>query len=215
MTEYIISHENGAQYPVRNIYCVGRNYAGHARELGNPLLSEPVFFQKALTCLTTADSIKLPPDRIIQHEIELVILISKPGEGISADNSMDYMGGVALGLDLTDRKLQNELKDGKLPWFLSKSFKNSAVVSSFHELDLNNWSEKFWLKINGKVVQEGRMDDMEFDIPFLIEFLSSRIPLLAGDIMFTGTPEGVGIVYKGDVLELGLGASVLKTTRIT
>ena len=215
MTEYFISHESGDQYPVRNIYCVGRNYAGHARELGNSLLKEPVFFQKGLTCLTTEDRLKLPSDRTIQHEIELVILISRPGERITAENAMDYLGGFALGLDLTDRKLQKELKERKLPWFLSKSFKNSAVVSSFHELDLNNWSEKFWLKINGKVVQEGKMDDMEFDIPFLIEFLSSRIPLLAGDIMFTGTPEGVGIVYKGDVLELGLGASVLKTIRIT
>ena len=90
MTKYIISHESGDQYTVRNIYCVGRNYAGHARELGNPLLKEPVFFQKALTCLTTEDRIKLPSDRTIQHEIELVILISRPGERITAENAMDY-----------------------------------------------------------------------------------------------------------------------------
>ena len=82
MTEYLISHESGDQYPVRNIYCVGRNYAGHARELGNPLLKEPVFFQKGLTCLTTEDKIKLPSDRTIQHEIELVILLSRSGERI-------------------------------------------------------------------------------------------------------------------------------------
>ena len=213
MTEYRITHKNGDQYPVRNIYCVGRNYAGHARELENPLLKEPVFFQKGLTCLTTEDRIKLPSDRTIHHEIELVILISRPGEGITADNAMDHIGGFALGLDLADRKLQNELKEGKLPWFWSKSFKNSAVVSTFFQPDMGNWSELFWLKINGNVVQKGQMDDMEFDIPFLIEFLSSRIPLLEGDIVFTGTPEGVGTVEKGDVLELGLGESVLKTVR--
>ena len=213
MTEYFISHESGDQYPVRNIYCVGRNYAGHARELGNPLLKEPVFFQKGLTCLTTEDRIKLPSDRTIQHEIELVILISRPGERIAAENAMDYLGGFALGLDLTDRTLQKELKERKLPWFLAKSFKNSAVVSTFFQPDMGNWTETFWLKINGNVVQKGQMDDMVFDIPFLIEFLSSRLPLLEGDIVFTGTPEGVGTVEKGDVLELGLGESVLKTIR--
>ena len=80
---------------------------------------------------------------------------------------------------------------------------------------MGNWSETFWLKINGNVVQKGQMDDMVFDIPFLIEFLSSRLPLLEGDIVFTGTPEGVGTVEKGDVLELGLGESVLKTVQFS
>jgi acylpyruvate hydrolase len=89
------------------------------------------------------------------------------------------------------------------------------VVSTFFQPDMGNWSETFWLKINGNVVQKGQMDDMVFDIPFLIEFLSSRLPLLEGDIVFTGTPEGVGTVEKGDILELGLGESVLKTVKFS
>ena len=207
---YTVVHENGKYFPVRNIYCVGRNYSGHARKLGNPLLKEPIFFQKGLTSLTTQESVSLPRNNNIQHELELVLLIGKNGENIKQLNAEKYIAGIGLGLDLTDRNLQDELKENKLPWFLSKSFKNSAIVSSFSEPDFEIWSQKFWLNINGNRVQEGYSSDMQFLIPFLIEYLSNRLPLLEGDIIFTGTPEGVGVVRNGDNAELGLGNKVLK-----
>ena len=117
--------------------------------------------------------------------------------------------GLALGLDLTDRDLQNELKKQSLPWFLSKSFKGSAVVSEFRMKTDALWEKEFWLKRNEIIVQLGKMDQMVFSIPKLIEYLSARIPLLEGDLIFTGTPQGVGPIEQGDNLELGVSQEIL------
>ncbi len=197
------------QIPVRNIYAVGRNYPAHAKEMGSTVNNEPIFFQKSLTSLQTGAKIIIPRDRNIHHELEVVVLICTPGEFIDENKAIDHVAGLALGLDLTDRDLQNELKKQSLPWFLSKSFKGSAVVSEFKTGTNGIWGKEFWLKRNEVIVQRGKMEQMVFSITKLIEYLSARIPLLKGDLIFTGTPEGVGRIEQGDNLELGIAQEIL------
>ena len=192
------------QIPVRNIYAVGRNYPAHAKEMGSTVNNEPIFFQKSLTSLQTGAKIIIPRDRNIHHELEVVVLIGTPGEFINENTAIDHVAGLALGLDLTDRDLQNALKKQSLPWFLSKSFEGSAVVSEFRLKTDSLWEKEFWLKRNEVIVQRGKMDQMVFPITKLIEYLSARMPLLEGDLIFTGTPQGVGPIEQGDNLELGI-----------
>ena len=127
---------------------------------------------------------------------------------------MNYVGGYGLGLDLTDRKMQKELKSNKLPLLLSKNFRISAIVSDFTHWNDSKWNSIFWLEKNQVRVQEGKMSNMIFSVENLIEFLSHRIPLMAGDILFTGTPGGVGPIENGDELKLGLGNNILKVVKI-
>jgi len=192
------------QISVRNIYAVGRNYPAHAKEMGSAINNEPIFFQKSLTSLHTGEKIIIPRDRNIHHELEVVVLVGTPGEFIDENTAIDHVAGLALGLDLTDRDLQNALKKQSLPWFLSKSFEGSAVVSEFRLKTDSLWEKEFWLKRNEVIVQRGKMDQMVFPITKLIEYLSARMPLLEGDLIFTGTPQGVGPIEQGDNLELGI-----------
>ena len=196
---------NNKYVEVSNIYAVGRNYIDHAKEMKSEVSNDPIFFQKALTSLSKSPTIILPKKREIHHELEVVVLVGKSGENINTNNAMDYIRGIGLGLDLTDRKLQSELKRKSLPWFISKSFKGSAVVSEFYKWDKSRWNNKFWLKINNEIVQSGKIIEMVFSIKELISYLSKRIPLLNGDLIFTGTPSGVGTIIHGDKLEMGLG----------
>ena len=123
---------------VRNIYCVGRNFISHTEELNNPIPEKPVIFQKSNSALTTSSEITIPTNTDIQHELEVVVLIQFGGYKIKVKNAMNHVGGYGLGLDLTDRKMQKELKSNKLPWFLSKNFRNSAIVSDF-----THWNRSF------------------------------------------------------------------------
>ena len=199
---------------VRNIYCVGRNYISHAEELNNIIPTEPIFFQKSISALTNSSKIITPENINIQHELEVVVLIRSSGYKIKVKNAMNYVDGYGLGLDLTDRKMQEELKSKKLPWFLSKNFRNSAIVSDFTHWNDSKWNNIFWLEKNQVRVQEGNMSNMIFSVENLIEFLSHRIPLMAGDVLFTGTPSGVGSIENGDELKLGLGNNILKVVKI-
>ena len=199
---------------VRNIYCVGRNFISHAEELNNPIPEKPVIFQKSNSALTTSGEIAIPTNMDIQHELEVVVLIQSGGYKIKVKNAMNHVDGYGLGLDLTDRKMQKELKSKKLPWFLSKNFRNSAIVSDFTHWNDSKWNNIFWLEKNQVRVQEGKMSNMIFSVENLIEFLSYRIPLMAGDVLFTGTPSGVGSIENGDELKLGLGNNILKVVKI-
>ena len=199
---------------VRNIYCVGRNFISHAEELNNPIPEKPVIFQKSNSALTTSSEIAIPTNMDIQHELEVVVLIQSGGYKIKVKNAMNHVDGYGLGLDLTDRKIQKELKSKKLPWFLSKNFRNSAIVSDVTHWNDSKWNSIFWLEKNQVRVQEGKMSNMIFSVENLIEFLSHRIPLMAGDILFTGTPGGVGPIENGDELKLGLGNNILKVVKI-
>ena len=199
---YNVQSEQGNLIPVRNIYCIGRNYRAHAAELNHDVPDNPFFFQKSIPALNTTNEIILPENREIHHELEIVVLISKDGEMISVSSTDTFISGYALGLDLTDRIYQTQLKEAKLPWLLAKSFKGSAVVSTFQSEMLQ---KNFWLKVNGEVRQMGNASQMVFSISQQISFLSSMIPLMSGDLIFTGTPSGVGPIHSGDSLELGIG----------
>jgi len=199
---YNVQSEQGNLIPVRNIYCIGRNYRAHAAELNHDVPDNPFFFQKSIPALNTTNEIILPENREIHHELEIVVLIGKDGEMISASSTDTFISGYALGLDLTDRIYQTQLKEAKLPWLLAKSFKGSAVVSTFQSEMVQ---KDFWLKVNGEVRQMGNASQMVFSISQQISFLSSMIPLMSGDLIFTGTPSGVGPINSGDSLELGIG----------
>jgi len=196
---------------IRNIYCIGRNYRAHATELNSKVPKQPFFFQKSLPSLNTSNKFTIPKDREIHHELEVVILIRKNGEEIPVTKTDDYILGYGLGLDLTDREYQNELKRDQLPWLLSKSFQGSAIVSCFQGEKI---SEDFWLKINGSIRQKGNINQMIFSISEQISFLSGMLPLLEGDLIFTGTPSGVGPIQNGDELELGYGERTIHSLMV-
>ena len=196
---------------IRNIYCIGRNYHAHAAELNSKVPKQPFFFQKSLPSLNASNKFTIPKNREIHHELEVVILIGKNGEEIPITKTDDYILGYGLGLDLTDREYQNQLKRDQLPWLLSKSFQGSAIVSCFQGEKI---SEDFWLKINGSIRQKGNINQMIFSISEQISFLSGMLPLLEGDLIFTGTPSGVGPIQNGDELELGYGERTIHSLMV-
>ncbi|WP_219835105.1 fumarylacetoacetate hydrolase family protein [Paenibacillus sp. R14(2021)] len=191
---------------IRNIYCVGRNYALHAKELGNDVPKEPMIFAKPTHALQPATGKITVPGTIgsVDYEAELVVRIGagyKPGMTVS-----DIVDGITLGLDLTARDVQTGLKERRHPWLLAKGFLGSAVLAPFQpypgEAALAGLT--FNLIKNDTVVQTGSPLDMIFSIQQLIDFIGPRMGLGAGDILFTGTPAGVGQIADGDTLEMKL-----------
>lgn len=202
---------------VNNIYCVGRNYLQHARELNNAVPESPLLFLKPTHALTEAhgQDIILPADRGgIHYEVEFVVHLKRHYEpGISLDDLIDKM---AIGIDFTLRDVQTELKEKGYPWVLAKGFPNSAVVSPWQPFPgLKVALEKeFSLEKNGQEVQRGKLTDMIFDLPALFEFTARNLGLGEGDIFFTGTPEGVGPVFDGDLLVLKWDGSSVGSCQI-
>ncbi|MBK8847841.1 MAG: fumarylacetoacetate hydrolase family protein [Bacteroidetes bacterium] len=187
------------------IICVGRNYAAHAKELNNPVNESPVIFMKPETAIPIKGMPFFYPDfsKDLHHEVELVIKISKNGKCIEERFAKNYYEEVGVGIDFTARDLQAELKSKGLPWELAKAFDGSAPVSkkflSKDEIpDLNNMH--FSLHKNDVRVQEGNSALMIFKVDYLIHYVSQFISLKKGDLIFTGTPAGVGPVQVGDVL---------------
>ncbi len=188
---------------VNNIYCIGRNYTEHAQELGNNVEAQPVVFSKPTISLITDNLITLPKfSSDVHFETEIVIKISKPGFEIPEDHAADHYDSVAVGLDLTARDLQTELKNKKLPWLLAKGFKGSCYISDFYPKQHLPADISFGLELNGKLVQDGNTNAMIFTVPKLIAFISQYIPLQQDDVIFTGTPKGVGQLHEGDKLTL-------------
>ena len=211
MKKYHIKKKNGDEVLVRNIYCIGRNYSAHIKELNNTKPKEPFFFQKSLPALNTTNRIYLSKNEEIQYEVEIVLLVGKSGTSTSIQDSMSFVSGYTIGIDLTKRNYQTQLKNDKLPWLLSKSFLGSAVVSDFIEETIE---EDFWLNLNGKKKQKGNPKQMIFSFAEQIYFLSNKIPLIEGDLIFTGTPEGVGSLKVGDKIEIGFGDATLNKLSI-
>lgn len=184
---------------------VGRNYAAHAKELNNALPTEPVLFLKPDTALLkNNDDFYFPSfTKEIHFEIELVIKISKEGKFIQEKFAHNYFEEVGLGIDFTARDLQDQAKAAGLPWAIAKGFNHSAPISEFVPktdfADLQNVS--FGLQQNGEWKQQGTTADMVFNIPFLISYISQFFTLKKGDLIYTGTPSGVGPIAIGDVLE--------------
>ena len=188
-----------------NIFCVVRNYAPHAAEMKSAPPSEPTFFEKPDTALLVAPTTLRYPDftQDLQHELELVIRIERTGSHIPLAESHQYYNSVALGIDLTARDIQRNAKAASMPWLLSKGFDGSAIVSSFVTLESLGkpiGGLTFSLQINGTTVQQGNSRDMIFTTDRLISHLSQYITLTAGDLIYTGTPAGVGPIKRGDHL---------------
>ena len=183
-----------------NIYCVGRNFEGHAKELGNKVPTSPLIFQKSNSAVNVKETIEIPKNKTIEHELEIVLMIGKEGVPKNQEEARTFISGFSIGLDLTDRDLQSELKKKGLPWFASKSFKGSAVIDTNFRHECPN---EFYLNVNQKTRQEGNLKDMIFSFEDIVLHLSKIVDLKKGDIIFTGTPEGVGPLESGDEIEMG------------
>ncbi len=193
---------------IRTIYCIGRNYADHARELQNEVPKEPVVFLKpAGSVIGDGDTILLPSQsQKIHHEVELLIAIGKTGKRIPEKKAMENVAGYGIGIDVTARDLQQQAKDKRRPWAVAKGFDTFAPMSRFlpvEEFD-NPDSIALTLSVNGEIRQQAKTDLMIFSVPKLIAYLSTIFTLNAGDIIFTGTPDGVSEIQKGDLLETNL-----------
>ncbi|MFZ3321929.1 MAG: fumarylacetoacetate hydrolase family protein [Usitatibacter sp.] len=197
------------QFAVRRIYCVGRNYAAHAREMGSdPTREPPFFFQKPTDAIqvagpgVTIDHPYPPVTKNYHYEVELVAALKSGGLNIRADKALENVYGYAVGLDMTRRDLQRAMGDQKKPWEVGKSFDHSAVVSHIHPADRTGHLAKgaIWLKVNGNVKQNANLDMMTWNVAEMISHLSTYYELMAGDIIYCGTPENVGPVVAGDVM---------------
>ena len=191
------------------IICIGRNYANHAIELGNTITSEPVFFLKPDTAISPKGHPFFIPDfsRNVHYEVELVIKINRLGKHIQESFAHKYYQEIGLGIDFTARDVQEEVKAKGLPWEKAKGFDGSAIISrSFipkEELDLNNID--FTLEKNGDTVQVGNSKDMLFNFDKIIAYISQFYTLKIGDLIYTGTPAGVGQLNNGDILKGFIG----------
>mmetsp|Transcript_2480 Transcript_2480/g.7285 ORF Transcript_2480/g.7285 Transcript_2480/m.7285 type:complete len:226 (-) Transcript_2480:95-772(-) len=199
--------------PVSNIWCVGRNYAKHAAELGNAVPTSPVVFLKATSSIRGVHDagVLAHAGEEFHHEAELVLLIGEHvphGSAAAPERLVACVHGVGLGLDLTRRGVQASLKEKGLPWLMAKSFSGAAVVSDFVS-DFDLGAIEYSLSVNREARQYARTSDMVFDVPAILAHLNESHDLLPGDLVFTGTPEGVGPMRAGDVFELAFerGAS--------
>jgi acylpyruvate hydrolase len=186
------------------IICIGRNYVDHIHELQNAIPEDPVIFQKPDTALLKEGAAFYLPDfsQDVHHEVEIVVKISKMGKNIDQKFAHKYYDQVGIGIDFTARDLQSKLKTKGLPWELAKAFDGSAPISDFvpktEFVDMQNIN--FHLEVNGETRQEGNTSLMLFQIDYIISFISRFFTLKTGDLIFTGTPKGVGLVKAGDKL---------------
>ena len=186
------------------IICIGRNYVNHAKELDNPVPKKPLVFMKPPSALLVNNKPFYYPDftKDLHHEIEVVLKICKNGRHVQKAFAPSYYTEVALGIDFTARDVQAECKKKGHPWEIAKAFDGSAVVSPFVPIEkVNRNAIEFELKKNGETVQKGNTKDLIFNLDYLITYISQYFKLQVGDLIFTGTPSGVGPVQIGDTLE--------------
>ena len=197
-------------FPVRRIYCIGRNYAAHAREMGSdPSREPPFFFQKPTDAIqnvapgTVADHPYPTLTKNYHYEVELVAALHLGGRNIPIANALDHVYGYALGLDMTRRDLQRALGDEKKPWEIGKSFDHSAPIGPLHRASQTGpfTQGAIWLKVNGQTKQSANLKQMIWSVAEQISKLSQAFELMPGDIIYSGTPENVGPVVRGDVID--------------
>ncbi len=206
-----------ALFPVRRVYCIGRNYAAHAIEMGhNPDREPPFFFQKNPDNLDPSGEFPYPPrSSDVHHEAELAVMLKSGGSDIPVGKALDHVFGYALSLDMTRRDLQGEQKKLGRPWEVGKAFERSAPVGPVHPVSLVGHlsSGRITLKVDGKLRQEGDLNQMIWKVPEMISYLSEYFELAGGDVILSGTPAGVDSVGRGNVMEVevaGLGAMRVK-----
>jgi fumarylpyruvate hydrolase len=206
-----------ARFPVHRIYCVGRNYAEHAREMGHDPNREPPFFftKPADTLVIDGGAFPYPPEsRDVHHEIELVAALGSGGENISEADALSHVFGYGVGLDMTRRDLQGEAKKLGRPWDTGKGFEHSAPCSNLKRASAIGHPARgrIWLDVNGTTRQQGDLADLIWSLPEMIAYLSKLFTLRPGDLIMTGTPAGVAAVQRGDVLEGGVdGVGTVRT----
>jgi 2-keto-4-pentenoate hydratase/2-oxohepta-3-ene-1,7-dioic acid hydratase in catechol pathway len=199
-----IEYKDSRTVQVGTIYCIGRNYAEHAKELGNEVPTEPVVFIKPPNSFVPNKSKISRPSysNLMHHEVEIVIAIGKDTFGTSTTDALSYVDGIGVGIDFTLRDVQNKIKEKGLPWSLAKSFVGAAPVSPLMNMD--EFSDidniEFEITKNGSTTQKGNTKDMINDIRNIVSYISNIFGLRKGDLIFTGTPEGVGPVESGDKL---------------
>jgi fumarylpyruvate hydrolase len=195
----------GGLFPVRRVYCVGRNYAAHAREMGgDPSREPPFFFSKPADALVTggADTPYPPATANLHHEVELVVAIGQGGADILPQAALAHVFGYAVGLDLTRRDVQDQAKAARQPWDMAKGFDASAPIGEIIPVSANIHPDeaRISLHVNGEIRQVGDLLDMIWPVPDIIAALSRLVRLAPGDLIFTGTPDGVSALQRGDIL---------------
>lgn len=204
----VVFEASGERRRVGKILCLGRNYAAHAREMGGDIPESPVIFLKpASAIIHGGDNVVLPRMSCeVHHEVEMVVVMGKRARNVRREDAYSFVDGYAVGLDMTLRDIQTEARKKGEPWTVAKGFDTSAPISGVvegkkvtdpHILDLS-------LKVNGETRQHSNTSRMIFKVDFLVSYLSGIFTLEPGDLIFTGTPEGVGPVHAGDVVEAGL-----------
>ncbi len=196
----------GRKFEASRIFCVGKNYRKHIQELQDEDPDQPVIFMKPVSCIVRPEEkIKFPTHgTCLHHEVELVVLVGWGGKNISASHARSHIAGLSLGLDLTLRDVQSSLKKKGLPWEIAKAFDQSAPLGEFvalkNSIDLD--AIAFSCEVNGELRQQGNSGQMIYSITKIIQFLSGIWELLPGDIIYTGTPSGVGPLGSGDTIKV-------------
>jgi len=213
MTSYVIEpaqqvvlpvRGSDAKFPVRRIYCIGRNYADHAIEMGHdPDKEPPFFFQKNADNIDTSGNFPYPPQTSDVHfEMEMVVALKSGGVDIAEDKALEHVYGYGLGLDMTRRDLQGEAKKMGRPWEIGKAFERSAPMSELVPASETGHLDhgRVTLAVNGETRQDGDLNQMIWKVPEMISYLSRFYDIAAGDLIMSGTPAGVGAIQRGDVL---------------
>ena len=203
----------GGQFPVRRVYCIGRNYAAHAIEMGHdPDRESPFFFQKNPNNMDASGDFPYPPHSSdVHHEIEMLVALKSGGTNIAINNALDHVWGYGISLDMTRRDLQGQAKKMGRPWEIGKAFERSGPTGPLHPVSKVGHLDqgRVELKIDGAVKQEGDLNQMIWKVPEMISYLSDYFELAAGDVIMSGTPAGVGPVERGSLMVAsieGLGA---------
>jgi fumarylpyruvate hydrolase len=207
-----VAGSDGALFPVRRIYCVGRNYAAHAREMGADERDPPFFFCKpdnALVVVPPGSTVEIAYPSLTSdyhHEIELVVAIGKAGRDIPAERANEHVYGYAVGLDMTRRDLQSDMKKQGRPWEIGKAFDQSAPIGFIHPASTLGHPTQgaVWLQVDGQERQRGDIADLIWTVPETIANLSTLFELKPGDLIYTGTPEGVNAVQRGQTMRGGV-----------
>lgn len=200
---------SSSRFPVRRVFCVGRNYASHAREMGSdPNREPPFFFTKPADAVVPAGgAVPYPPSTDdLHHEIELVVALGAGGANVDPANALDLVWGYGVGLDLTRRDLQAVAKDTGRPWDMAKGFDASAPCSALHPVsEVGHPAEgRIWLEVNGALRQEGNLNELIWPIADVIAYLSRFVTLAPGDLIYSGTPSGVAALEPGDRVRGGV-----------